>query len=123
RVAREAAGKIKKDGGGPPELALTENPDILKSLSSAGPKRPQLVIGFAAETDDVVANARAKIERKKCDWILANDVSADTGVFGGDSNTIQFIGADKAESWPTMSKQDVAGRLAERIATYFNEAS
>jgi phosphopantothenoylcysteine decarboxylase / phosphopantothenate---cysteine ligase len=122
RVAREAVGKIKKDGGGPPDLALTENPDILKNLSCAGPRRPQLVVGFAAETNDVVANARAKIERKKCDWILANDVSPDTGVFGGDTNTIQFIGAEKAESWPTMSKQDVADRLADRVAAYFNEA-
>ena len=95
RAAHEAAGKIKKDGGAPPDLALTENPDILKSLSIAGPRRPQLVVGFAAETESVVANARAKIERKKCDWILANDVSPETGVFGGDSNTIQFMARNR----------------------------
>ena len=120
RMASEAVQKLKKHGGEPPDLTLTENPDILKHLSGPGPRRPQLVVGFAAETENVVANARAKIDRKKCDWILANDVSPDSGVFGGDANTIHFINADQAEAWPKMSKTDVAARLAARIAAHLN---
>ena len=119
RVASEADQKMKKDGGGPPDLVLTENPDILKTLSTPGSTRPGLVIGFAAETNTVVENARAKIARKKCDWILANDVSPDSGVFGGDLNTIHFIGAADAEAWPKMTKQQVAEQLAARIARHF----
>ncbi|MBL4721793.1 MAG: bifunctional phosphopantothenoylcysteine decarboxylase/phosphopantothenate--cysteine ligase CoaBC [Alphaproteobacteria bacterium] len=115
RVASQADQKMKKDGGGPPDLVLTENPDILKTLSAPSPTRPGLMIGFAAETQNVVENARAKIIRKQCDWILANDVSPDSGVFGGDLNTIHFIDADRAEAWPKMSKQDVAARLAAQI--------
>jgi phosphopantothenoylcysteine decarboxylase/phosphopantothenate--cysteine ligase len=123
RVASEADQKMKKDGGGPPNLVLTENPDILKTLSAPDPARPGLVIGFAAETDNVVENARAKIARKQCDWILANDVSSDSGVFGGDWNTIHFIAAADAEAWPKMSKLQVAEQLAARVARHFKSAS
>ena len=92
---------------------------ILRSLSAAGNQRPALVVGFAAETDNVLANATAKRERKGCDWVVANDVSPDKGTFGGDRNTVHLITADATEDWPAMAKSDVAARLAERIATHF----
>ncbi|WP_042702230.1 bifunctional phosphopantothenoylcysteine decarboxylase/phosphopantothenate--cysteine ligase CoaBC, partial [Azospirillum sp. B506] len=118
----EGAGdrKLKKDGGGPPALALTENPDILATLSRPGGQRPALVIGFAAETGDVLAYATAKRARKGCDWIVANDVSPGTGTFGGSDNTVHLIRADGTESWPTMTKDAVAARLAEAVAEHFN---
>jgi phosphopantothenoylcysteine decarboxylase/phosphopantothenate--cysteine ligase len=116
RVDQTAAQKLKKNGKGAPDLSLTENPDILKSLAEAGNRRPALVIGFAAETEKVVANAQAKLKRKGCDWILANDVAPDTGTFGGDNNTIHLVRADGVEDWPTMSKEGVAETLAGRIA-------
>ena len=97
-------------------LRLVENPDILASIAQRGNDRPALVIGFAAETDDVVENARRKRLRKRCDWILANDVSPGTGTFGGDRNTIHLVDADGVEDWPAMTKREVAARLAERIA-------
>ena len=114
----EAAGrhKLKKDGGGPPLLRLVENPDILSTIAQRGNDRPALVIGFAAETEDVVENARRKRLRKGCDWILANDVSPGTGTFGGDSNKIYLVDADQVEDWPVMTKREVAARLVERIA-------
>jgi phosphopantothenoylcysteine decarboxylase / phosphopantothenate---cysteine ligase len=114
----EAAGrhKLKKEGGGPPLLRLVENPDILSTIARRGNDRPALVIGFAAETDDVVENARRKRLRKGCDWILANDVSPGTGTFGGDSNKIHLVDADRVEDWPVMTKSEVAARLADRIA-------
>jgi len=109
--------KLKKDGSGAvPPLALVENPDILATLSVAGPKRPQLVVGFAAETDDVIAHATAKRARKGCDWIVANDVSPGTGIMGGDSNTVHIIGSDSVEHWDPMPKAQVATKLAERVA-------
>ena len=108
--------KLKKDGGGPPLLHLTENPDILSRIAQRGNDRPVLVIGFAAETDDVVGNARRKLQRKRCDWILANDVSPGTGTFGGDRNTIHLVDASGIEDWPVMTKHEVAARLAGRIA-------
>jgi phosphopantothenoylcysteine decarboxylase/phosphopantothenate--cysteine ligase len=112
-----AAEKIKKtDGNRPPALVLTENPDILRTLAQAGPRRPALVIGFAAETSQVVANATAKRASKGCDWILANDVSEAAGTFGGDSNRVTLISAEGSEDWPTMSKDAVARALALRIA-------
>ena len=116
----EAAGlhKLKKDTSAPPVLRLAENPDILASIAQRGNDRPALVIGFAAETDDVVANARSKRLRKRCDWILANDVSLGTGTFGGDRNTIHLVDADGIEDWPVMTKREVATRLAERIAQH-----
>jgi phosphopantothenoylcysteine decarboxylase/phosphopantothenate--cysteine ligase len=111
----EAAQKIKKKGMAP-VLRLVENPDILARLSEAGNKRPLLVIGFAAETENLIANAQAKRARKGCDWILANDVSAASGIFGGDTNTIHLVAAEGVEDWPPLPKRDVAERLAERIA-------
>jgi phosphopantothenoylcysteine decarboxylase/phosphopantothenate--cysteine ligase len=111
-----AAQKLKKKGGAPPTLRLVENPDILATLSQAGNRRPRLVIGFAAETEDVVAHAQAKRARKGCDWILANDVSPATGTFGGDANTVHVIDDAGVEDWPPLTKREVAERLAERIA-------
>ena len=109
-----AASKIKKQAdGAPPALALAENPDILAGLA-ADPRRPRLVVGFAAETDDVVANAVAKRARKGCDWIVANDVSGD--VMGGADNQVHLVTAAGVDSWPPAPKADVARRLAERIA-------
>jgi len=116
RAARQAPGKLKKTGGAPAPLELALNPDILGSLAGAGNRRPGLLIGFAAETDNVIANAEAKLDAKGCDWIVANDVSADTGAFGGDDNTVHLITADGVEDWPKMSKVAVADRLAGRIA-------
>jgi phosphopantothenoylcysteine decarboxylase/phosphopantothenate--cysteine ligase len=114
--------KLKKDGGAPPALALAENPDILATLARHA-HRPRLVIGFAAETDDLIAHARAKRDRKGCDWILANDVSTGTGVFGGDENSVHLIDAAGVESWERQSKDDIARRLARRIALRLNEAA
>lgn len=118
KVVDPAAHKQKKvEGEGPPDLTLTPNPDILYALATAAmDRRPQLVIGFAAETFDVVDNAVAKRRRKGCDWILANDVGTGTGTFGGDDNTIHLVTADSVEHWPKLSKQQVAKRLALRIA-------
>ena len=118
RVARETAHKIKKTDS-PPVLTLTENPDILETLSRPGPQRPALVVGFAAETEHVRAHAAAKLAKKGCDWILANDVSPGTGTFGGTTNTVQLITREASEAWPRLSKSDVAQRLAERIARHF----
>ena len=118
RVETAGPHKLKKDGGGPPVLHLAENPDILASIAQRGNDRPALVIGFAAETDDVIENARAKRLRKRCDWILANDVSPGTGTFGGDRNTIHLVDGEGIEDWPVMTKREVAQRLAERIARH-----
>jgi len=116
RVETALRHKLKKDGGGAPVLCLVENPDILSTIAQRGNDRPALVIGFAAETDDVVENARSKRLRKRCDWILANDVSPGTSTFGGDSNKIHLVDGDQVEDWPLMTKREVAARLAERIA-------
>jgi phosphopantothenoylcysteine decarboxylase / phosphopantothenate---cysteine ligase len=116
RVERVSRSKIKKQEGQPRALALVENPDILATIAHLKSNRPRLVIGFAAETDDVVANAKAKRIKKGCDWILANDVSPETGIMGGDSNTIHLITATSVESWPPQSKEAVARQLVERIA-------
>jgi phosphopantothenoylcysteine decarboxylase/phosphopantothenate--cysteine ligase len=116
RVATAADQKIKKGGGGAPTLSLIENPDILATVAHRQKDRPRLVIGFAAETRDVVAHARAKLAQKGCDWILANDVSPQTGVFGGDRNTIHLVTAAGVEDWPTQTKDEVAAALIERIA-------
>jgi phosphopantothenoylcysteine decarboxylase / phosphopantothenate---cysteine ligase len=118
RVDGVASGKIKKAPGGPPSLALIENPDILAGLSKPGKKRPGLVIGFAAETADLETNARSKLSRKGCDWIVGNDVSDD--VFGSDGNTVTlFTRGGSAETWPRQSKVEVARNLAARIADHF----
>ncbi|MEM7506693.1 MAG: bifunctional phosphopantothenoylcysteine decarboxylase/phosphopantothenate--cysteine ligase CoaBC [Pseudomonadota bacterium] len=118
RAANEAKLKIKKDGSGDiPPLALAENPDILRSVAQMDiGKRPALVVGFAAETNDVIANATKKRERKGCDWIVANDVSAGSGVMGGTDNAVTLITAKGAEEWPRMPKDAVAAGLAQRIA-------
>jgi len=117
RVDTIAGGKIKKAPGGPPALTLIENPDILAGIAKAGPNRPRLVIGFAAETADLEANARIKLSRKGCDWIVGNDVSAD--VFGADGNTVLLVTKEGSEPWPRLSKTEVAQRLADRIAAHF----
>ena len=118
RVANAGRHKLKKDGGAPPVLRLAENPDILASIAQRGNDRPALVIGFAAETSDIVENARRKRLRKHCDWILANDVSPGTDTFGGDRNTIHLVDPEGIEDWPVMTKREVATRLAERIAQH-----
>ena len=116
RVADVPASKMKKDGSGaPPALHLLENPDILATLSHHA-QRPRLVVGFAAETDDVIAQATAKRLRKGCDWIVANDVSPATGIMGGTENAVTVITDKGAEGWPRMAKDAVARRLAKRIA-------
>ena len=116
-VESEAQSKIKKTKTGkPPALKLAENPDILAKVSRMRKGRPALVVGFAAETNDVIANATAKLKRKRCDWIVANDVSPETGIMGGTENAVTIIDAKGAESWPRASKIDVARRLAQRIA-------
>ena len=115
-VANAGSSKIKKDGSGLPKLEFAENPDILATVSQMKSGRPKLVVGFAAETDDVVANATAKRLRKGCDWIVANDVSPETGIMGGSENAVTLITDDGAETWPRMSKDAVAAELAQRIA-------
>jgi phosphopantothenoylcysteine decarboxylase/phosphopantothenate--cysteine ligase len=115
RPADEGAVKIKKTGDAPPALKLVENPDILATLSAAGPDRPRLVVGFAAETNDVEAYAQAKLARKGCDWIVANDVSVE-GVMGGDDNTVSIVSAEGVERWDKTAKSDVATKLAQRMA-------
>ena len=97
---------------------MVENPDILATLAADGSNRPALVVGFAAETENVVANAKAKRLRKRCDWIIANDVSAAAATFGGESNTVHVIRGDGEEAWPTLSKEDVAAHLALAIADH-----
>ena len=115
RVASEASEKLKKGAGGPPALTLTENPDILATISRHK-KRPRIVVGFAAETQNVTDHALQKLRKKGCDLIVANDVSKGSGVFGGDSNTVHLVSAAGTESWPEMSKDEVARRLMERLA-------
>lgn len=115
--------KIKKQAGADtPTLTMVENPDILATISKARNKRPLLVIGFAAETNDVVANATDKRTRKGCDWIVANDVSPATGTFSGDSNTVHLISEAGTEDWPKLSKSDVANELVGRIIRHFEAA-
>lgn len=117
RVDGVASGKIKKAPGGPPSLPLIENPDILADISKPGKDRPKLVVGFAAETSDLETNARAKLSRKGCDWIVGNDVSDE--VFGADGNAVTLFTRDGADSWPRQSKTEVARKLAARIAEHF----
>jgi phosphopantothenoylcysteine decarboxylase/phosphopantothenate--cysteine ligase len=117
RVANAADGKIKKQpGAAAPALELVPNPDILATIAAAGPARPRVVVGFAAETDDLLANAQSKLLRKNADFIVANDVSPETGIMGGTENAVQLISAGGVEEWPRLAKDDVARRLALRIA-------
>jgi phosphopantothenoylcysteine decarboxylase / phosphopantothenate---cysteine ligase len=122
RVAREASEKIKKGGKGAPRLELIENPDVLKTIAqqSLG-KRPPLVIGFAAETEHVIEHAKKKRRAKGADWIVANDVSPETGIMGGDRNTVHLITAEGVESWPELDKVQVARRLIARAADWLAE--
>ncbi len=120
RVASASGNKIKKQPGeAPPPLLLTENPDILKTIGHHA-KRPKLVVGFAAETQNVAENGRSKLQRKGADYILANDVSPHTGIMGGDRNTVKVIGKSGDEDWPEMDKQAVAERLGTLIASHFS---
>lgn len=117
RVANAGEQKIKKQpGAATPQLTLAENPDILSTIAHRDEGRPPLVIGFAAETENVIANAKAKLAKKGCDWILANDVSPSTGIMGGDSNTIHLVTAAGVDEWPPQSKEEAAAMLLSRIA-------
>ncbi len=123
RPTNPSESKIKKaPGSAAPRLEFAENPDILATVAGLTTNRPRLVVGFAAETDDVVAHATAKRARKGCDWILANDVRPETGIMGGDENAVTLITAEGTENWPRMSKNEVAARLARRIAAVLSEA-
>ncbi len=115
-IVSASKGKIKKGKTGVPKLELAENPDILATVSKMKKGRPALVVGFAAETEDVLKNARAKLKRKGCDWIVANDVSPLSGIMGGDENDVTLLSGDGAEDWPRMPKDQVAAKLAARIA-------
>jgi phosphopantothenoylcysteine decarboxylase/phosphopantothenate--cysteine ligase len=120
RVADIAGDKLKKGPGGPPSLVFVENPDILATVARHPERRPRLVVGFAAETENVIDNARAKLARKGCDLIVANDVATGTGTFGGDANTVHLVSGEGVETWARQSKEAVAralvARLAERLA-------
>lgn len=116
-VADISKTKLKKSGT-PPRINLAPNPDILATLAQTGKQRPGLVVGFAAETGDVVAKAKIKRAEKNCDWIVANDVSPGSGIFGGDSNTVHVITASDVQNWPTMKKREVAEKLANMIAEH-----
>ena len=116
RPAEAQSNKIKKGEGATPKLVLKENPDILATVAHDASRRPRLVIGFAAETNRIIDHAKAKLARKGCDWILANDVSAESGVMGGDRNTVHLVTAQGVESWPQQSKEEVARTLVGRIA-------
>jgi phosphopantothenoylcysteine decarboxylase / phosphopantothenate---cysteine ligase len=120
RVANAGEQKLKKTSAGMPPLQLVENPDILATISKLPNARPKLVIGFAAETENLIDNAKAKLARKGCDWIVANDVSPASGVMGGDRNTVHLLTRDgteiSVESWPVMTKEEVASALVARVA-------
>jgi phosphopantothenoylcysteine decarboxylase / phosphopantothenate---cysteine ligase len=127
RVANEGEQKLKKTSAGMPPLQLVENPDILATISKLRDKRPPLVIGFAAETEHLIDNAKAKLKRKGCDWIVANDVSPATGVMGGDRNTVHLLTRDgeaiSVEDWPVMTKEQVAAQLVAQIAGTMEKVS
>jgi phosphopantothenoylcysteine decarboxylase/phosphopantothenate--cysteine ligase len=117
RVAQATDHKIKKAAGASaPTLSLVANPDILATLSRLGAERPRLVVGFAAETDEVLRHAIEKRARKGCDWIVANDVSVGTGIMGGEENRVTLVTAEGVEDWPRLAKSAVAERLAGRMA-------
>jgi phosphopantothenoylcysteine decarboxylase/phosphopantothenate--cysteine ligase len=117
RAAEVAPQKLKKKAGeAPPALQFAQNPDILACLGNLGAQRPRLLVGFAAETERLVDHAQAKLAAKKCDLIVANDVSAGTGTFGGDANRVWLVEKDKVTEWPPLSKKDVAARLAQALS-------
>jgi phosphopantothenoylcysteine decarboxylase/phosphopantothenate--cysteine ligase len=124
RVAEAGAQKIKKTAGADaPALTLVENPDLLATIAKLKTQRPQLVVGFAAETENLIENAKSKLVRKGCDWIVANDVSPEGGVFGGDRNTVHIVTRAGVESWPAMDKDEVAAALVARIAETLKAAT
>lgn len=117
RVAKVAGEKIKKkEDGSLPSLSFAENPDILKTIAALKKNRPKLVVGFAAETERVIENGKAKLAKKGCDLIIANDVSEGKGVFGGEANTVHVVSGGGVESWPKLSKAEVAERLMKKLA-------
>jgi phosphopantothenoylcysteine decarboxylase/phosphopantothenate--cysteine ligase len=116
RVANAGEQKIKKKDGALPNLSLTENPDILATISHRTESRPPLMVGFAAETEHVIEHAKQKLAKKGCDLIVANDVSTAGGVMGGDSNTVHLVTASDVETWPTLSKTDVAKKLIGHLS-------
>jgi phosphopantothenoylcysteine decarboxylase / phosphopantothenate---cysteine ligase len=116
KVAGPAGEKIKKQDGTLPTLSFTENPDILKTIANLKKHRPRIVVGFAAETEKLIDHAKAKLAKKGCDLIVANDVSPEGGVFGGDWNTVHVVSTGGVESWPAMSKQEVATKLMAKLA-------
>jgi phosphopantothenoylcysteine decarboxylase/phosphopantothenate--cysteine ligase len=119
RVASQSEGKLKKTEAGPPALSLTPNPDILSTIGHLAANRPSLIVGFAAETSNVIEYARGKLDKKACDLIVANDVGGDSGVMGGDMNTVHIVSKDAIDSWPKLSKTAVAERLVALFATKF----
>ena len=121
RVGAALVEKLKKGASGPPTLGLVENPDILATVASHA-RRPRLVVGFAAETEKVIDHAQAKLARKKCDLIVANDVSPATGVMGGDANTVHLVSKGGVETWPTLPKAEVAQRLIAELAAIIRES-
>jgi phosphopantothenoylcysteine decarboxylase / phosphopantothenate---cysteine ligase len=122
RVAEAGTQKIKKTAGAEaPVLKMVENPDLLATVSKQAVNRPPLVVGFAAETEHLIENAKSKLARKGCDWIVANDVSPEGGVFGGDRNTVHIVTRDGVESWPAMGKDEVAIALVARIAQFLQD--
>ena len=121
KIDDAAPEKMKKANGGPLTLCLSENPDILSTIAHHK-RRPKLVVGFAAETEKILDNAKAKLAKKGCDWIVANDVSPETGVFGGERNTVHLVTREGVEDWPTQSKEAVAGALVRRIADTLKRA-
>jgi len=123
RVDNEADQKIKKQDGKLPSLSLSENPDILATISSLSVDRPDLVVGFAAETQSVIENGQTKLAKKGCDWIVANDVGTGTGTFGGDENRVFLLTQDQVEDWPKQSKKQVAVQIGVRISEYFQGSS
>ena len=122
RIANPNINKIKKNGE-LPVLELIENPDILLQISQLTKNRPYLVIGFAAETQDLIKNAQAKLSKKGCDWIMANDVSPETGTFGSEKNTIHIISKDGVEAWPTLTKEIIGQKISIRIAEFLDGLS
>jgi len=123
RVAAQSGDKLKKSEAGPPALSLTPNPDILSTIGHLSANRPSLIVGFAAETSNVIDYARGKLDKKACDLIVANDVGGDSGIMGGDMNTVHIVSKDAVDSWPKLSKTEVAERLIALLATKFAKAS
>jgi len=121
RVDAQASQKVKKSGDGPPSLILIENPDILATVAARTVNRPHLVVGFAAETEKVIEYGQAKLARKRCDMIVANDVSAESGVMGGLDNSVHLITPDAVESLPKQSKAEVARAIIQKCSVLLED--